>query len=79
MLDNPKSLADIANDLTLNPHQKVKCPKCNTQDLSIVDVPFDKLDRSVGGQRFIGCSNCKDYEAYVYEELPDNWIYGMVD
>lgn len=50
-------------ELATDPDASITCPECDSEKLTVKDVYYDEYDRSVGGERFVGCRTCKRYEA----------------
>ena len=64
---------DIVEIFRQNIYASVVCPNCKNGILQVKDLPFDKKDISIGGERYIGCPVCKEYKMILYRTPPYNW------
>lgn len=72
-MEERKKWLDAVEKFRIDINAIIKCPHCEKGDLIIKDVAFDDKEISKGGERFIECPACGNFEIVLYRNPPENW------
>ncbi|MDA6072759.1 hypothetical protein NJT12_24350 [Flavobacterium sp. AC] len=68
-----KKWLDAAESFRIDIHSIVKCPNCEKENLTVLDIAFNTNAINMGGERCIECPECRKFEIVLYRNPHENW------